>query len=86
MDYGLGRRYTPHSGVTFPDYYCDERSTPFALPHAGRTDPRSFQYGGPVGGNRDRLGSERDDNPFDGGASRRRIAVAVSASCSRFLS
>ncbi|EAT81166.1 hypothetical protein HBI56_105180 [Parastagonospora nodorum] len=76
MDYGLGRRYAPHSGVTFPDYYCDERSTSFALSHAGRTDPCSFQYGGPVGGNRDRLGSERDDNPYDPGASRRRIAVA----------
>jgi len=81
MDYDLGRRYAIHHGVSFPDYYCDERSTPFALPHGGRIDSRGFQYGGPVGGNRDRLGSERDDSPYDGGASRRRIAVAVSANC-----
>jgi hypothetical protein len=80
MDYGLGRRFTPHNVLSFPDYYCDERNASFALSHVGREDLRSYRFGGPVGGNRGRSGAERDEiTSFDGGPSRRRIAVAVSA-------
>jgi hypothetical protein len=84
MDYGLGRRYTPHHSLSFPDYYYDNRSAPCDVSHAGRADPRGFHFGGSVGGSRSRPGSERDEVEFDTGPSRRRIAVAVSAKCSPF--
>jgi hypothetical protein len=78
MDYNLGRRYAPHSGHAFQDYYCDMRSPPYSLSSDGRSDPRGYAFGGPVGGNRGRARLERDETAFESGPSRRRIAVAVS--------
>jgi hypothetical protein len=78
MDYGVPRRYSPHIDLSFPSYYCPERSLPIELSHSVRTDPRGFHLGGPVGSTRGRAGVERDESIIDNGASRRRIAVAVS--------
>jgi hypothetical protein len=83
MDYNLGRRCAPNSGHTFQDYHCDMRSPPYSLSSDGRADPRGYAFGGPVGGNRGRARFERDETAFEGGPSRRRIAVAVSTGSSK---
>jgi hypothetical protein len=83
MDYNLGRRYGPHSGHAFQDYYCDMRSPPYSLSSDGRAGPRGYAFVGPVSGNRGRARFERDESAFEGGPSRRRIAVAVSTGSSK---
>ncbi|KAF1914299.1 hypothetical protein BDU57DRAFT_588657 [Ampelomyces quisqualis] len=78
MDYDLGRRYSPHHHLSYPDYYYPDRDTPLALSLGVRSDPRAYNIGGPVGGSRGRvhLNTDHDEPLFESGPSRRRIAVA----------
>ncbi|KAL5117284.1 hypothetical protein ACEQ8H_004843 [Pleosporales sp. CAS-2024a] len=76
MNFDYGRRCTPHSDLSFPNYYCNSRSTPFGLSHSGRADPRGFHLSGVGGVSRGRGGPEGGENTFEHGPNRRRIAVA----------
>jgi hypothetical protein len=78
MDYGVSRRYSPHTDLSFPNYYYPERNTPLELSQAIRVDPRGYHLVGPVGGARGRPAIERGESMIGNGSSRRRIAVAVS--------
>jgi hypothetical protein len=79
VDYDIGRRYPRYNDLSFSGYYYQERDMPMKLAHGMRADPRGYHLGGPVGGPHGRLEVEQDEPSIDNGASRRRIAVAVSA-------
>jgi hypothetical protein len=78
MNYDIGHRYPRHNDLSFPGYCYQERDMSMGLSHGMRANPRGYHLGGPVGGPRGRLEMERDEPSIDNGASRRRIAVAVS--------
>jgi hypothetical protein len=79
MAYDTGRRYPRHTDLSFPGYYYQGRDIPMDLSHGARADPRGYHLGDLVGGPRGQLEMERNEPTIDNGASRRRIAIAVSA-------
>jgi hypothetical protein len=78
MEYGIAHRYSPHNDLSFPNCYYHDRNAPLAFSHSVRADPRGYSHGGSLGSARGRIGTGRNEPIIDNGASRRRIAVAVS--------